>query len=139
MLTIQQIINKHVNEAMATAAKGIAADLQAMFLGGGETAAPAKRKPGRPAKTAALPNKSARKPRKPAQAKPLPEDIAKLMPDLETFVSSAGAEGCVLNEIVNGIGQDKAVVSKLLAIAIESGKLTKTGQARGTKYLAVAA
>ena len=96
----------------------------------GETAAPAKRGPGRPRATNV--NAPTSRPARKRGGKRTPEEVDKMAERIKTFVHSRPGLG--LEAIAKGIGTSthelKLPVIKLLA----SRSLSKKGQKRGTKY-----
>jgi hypothetical protein len=100
-------------------------------LGGTLTIAPAKRGPGRPAKSG-VPSPIAHPKRRGRPSKRTPEDVAKMGESVVAYVAKNPGQS------VEKIGKALGLKTKELALPIirmiEAKKLRTTGERRGTRY-----
>jgi hypothetical protein len=102
-------------------------------LGGTLTTAPAKRGPGRPAKSGA-PSPIVAPKRRGRRAKRTPEDVAKMGEAVVAFV--AKNPGQSVEQIGKALGQKTKELALPIIRMIEAKKLRTTGERRGTRYFA---
>jgi len=139
MTSIDSILETHM--------KQIRAEIIAFLTGGAAAAATVPAKRGRPAgKIVAKASKKAS--RKPKVAKVAGEPKAPKAPrapkadmimetnDLLGAIRAYGASGAKAEDIIKNSKISKTLAAKVIRAAIRSGRLTKTGSTRSTRYFA---
>ena len=109
-------------------------DLMALSLGGSDSSAPIKRGPGRPKKVAAADGQTVRNGKGAKRRGRRTNGDAQALYAQITSVLTKHPEGLSSEQLQKALGVEKKELPRAFAMGFEEGKITKTGEKRGTRY-----